>query len=251
VGAALERLLCATVEAAAAADRAALTDESDRLRAADFTLHANLSTLGEALAQSTEAAEDGLRQLETHSTHQLQHGLDALGANLEQLLEAGVALEAVERQNACAALAAAAAQQQDSLESQVHAGRAAADAAADELRRALEAKDCVDRLLASLEEAERAEEMVPTYLHALYIYIYIYVYIYVYIYKYIYIYIYIYICLPIYMHHSLHLTHLHTYLPTHPPTHLHTSLPTSFPPIHLPTYPPTDLLTHQPTYLSR
>ena len=99
-----------------------------------------------------ERSEDGLRELEQHCAHQLQvlgwaalaliltltqtllltltlaptlalaltlaltlmqHGLDALGANLEHLIENGVAVEAMARQNADAQLAASAASQYD------------------------------------------------------------------------------------------------------------------------------------------
>jgi len=159
VAAVLERLVCTLVDETAKAERVALVDEAQRLRAADFTIHANLGTLREAIARSSEAAEDGLRELEQHCAHQLQHGLDALGSNLEHLIETGVALEAMERQNACSQLAAVTASQLDSLEGLVHSQRAATAAEFGELHVALEAKDCVDRLMASLEEAERVEEM--------------------------------------------------------------------------------------------
>lgn len=159
VAAAVECMVCTVAEQAAAEERTALADESHRLRAADFTLHANLNTLREALARSSDSAEEGLRDLEQHCAHQLQHGLDALGANLEHLIETGVALEATERQNACAQLAAVAASQLDELEGLVHSQRAAAAAEVGELQAAVEAKDCVDRLIASLEEVERSDEV--------------------------------------------------------------------------------------------
>ena len=105
-----------------------------------------------------ERSEDGLRELEQHCAHQLQHGLDALGANLEHLIENGVAVEAMARQNADAQLAASAASQYDTLEGLSLEGRSAAASSLEEVRTSSEVGACVERLLRGLEEDERRRE---------------------------------------------------------------------------------------------
>lgn len=41
------------------------------------------------LQRAVENSDEGLRELEQHCSAQLQHGLDALGANMEHLIENG------------------------------------------------------------------------------------------------------------------------------------------------------------------
>ena len=91
-------------EAAAAAtaavdDRLGRVDEAHKAALAElgFKMQRNLQALQEGLRRCEEHADEGLRLLEQHCAHQLQHGLDALGANLEHLLDNAVALEAMAR----------------------------------------------------------------------------------------------------------------------------------------------------------
>ena len=98
-----------------------------------------------------------LRSLESNWAHQLQHGLDALGANLEHLIEQGVEVEAMARTNAYNQLAAQAASQYDTLEALSLDTRSAATSSIEEVRIGAEVGLCVERMLRGLEEDERTE----------------------------------------------------------------------------------------------
>ena len=78
--------------------------------------------------------QDARGALEDHCAHQLQHGLDALGANLEHLIEQGVEVEAMARTNAYNQLAAQAASQYDTLEALSLDTRSAATSSIEEVR---------------------------------------------------------------------------------------------------------------------
>ena len=110
--AAAEQLFAHSKEAAMAtsAVRSELTraDEAQKVALSDlqFKTQHNMLRLQEGLQRSEEHSEEGLRLLEQHCAHQLQHGLDALGANLEHLIEQGVEVEAMARTNAYNQLAA-------------------------------------------------------------------------------------------------------------------------------------------------
>ena len=101
--------------------------------------------------------QDARGALEDHCAHQLQHGLDALGANLEHLIEQGVEVEAMARTNAYNQLAAQAASQYDTLEALSLDTRSAATSSIEEVRIGAEVGLCVERMLRGLEEDERTE----------------------------------------------------------------------------------------------
>jgi hypothetical protein len=114
----------------------------------------NLQALQEGLQQGLQDADAQLQQLEQHCAHQLQHGLDALGANLEHLLENGIALESMARTDADHRHAADVARQFDALETTVHVHREEAAAAAEAAVRAAEVRACVADLVAMVEADE-------------------------------------------------------------------------------------------------
>ena len=162
--AAAEQLFAHSKEAAMAtsAVRSELTraDEAQKVALSDlqFKTQHNMLRLQEGLQRSEEHSEEGLRLLEQHCAHQLQHGLDALGANLEHLLENGIALEAMARSNADASLDALCTSQYDSLESQLLELRASAAASVDELAINAEVSDCMAYLVSTIElQDARAE----------------------------------------------------------------------------------------------
>ena len=128
------------------------------MRTAHFTLDRNISTLNERLQAEIERSEEEISALEDRCAHQLQHGLDALGANLEHVIEQGVEVEAMARQNAYNQLAAQAASQYDSLEALSLDTRSAATSSIEEVRVGAEVGLCVERMLRGLEEDELRRE---------------------------------------------------------------------------------------------
>ena len=166
--AAAEQLSAHAKEAAMAtsAVRSELTraDEAQKAALSDlqFKTQHNMLRLQEGLQRSEEHAEEGLGLLEQHCAHQLQHGLDALGANLEHLLENGIALEAMARSNADASLDALCTSQYDSLESQLLELRASAAASVDELAINAEVSDCMAYLISTIEVQDAKAERETT-----------------------------------------------------------------------------------------
>ena len=166
--AAADALAIAADEAAQAtmAVSAELTrvDESQKASLNDlrFKIDHNFKAIEQTLDDYQVHAAEQLRSLENNWAHQLQHGLDALGANLEHLLETGIALEAMARSDADASLEATSLAHYDSLESQLLELRSSAAASLDELATSSEVASCMSYLIATLEEEEARAEREAT-----------------------------------------------------------------------------------------